>query len=88
MGTEKAQVYTSFFYEKNEGIAKQDGRQDYGGRVNASFKLFDIIFLPCLLIYVWRQACRVCIINNRYTDRYSIVGQNGAYISGTTAPLR
>ena len=41
MGTEKAQLYTSFFYEKNQGIAKQDERQDYGGRVNAMFKLFD-----------------------------------------------
>ena len=37
MGTEKAQVYTSFFYEKNQGIALQDERQDYGGRVNASY---------------------------------------------------
>ena len=41
LGTENAQVYTSFFYETNEGIAIKDGRQDYGGRLNANFKLFD-----------------------------------------------
>lgn len=41
MGTEKAQVYTSFFYENNEGIALQDSRRDYGGRINANFKLLD-----------------------------------------------
>lgn len=41
MGTEKTQLYTSFFYENNEGIALQDARQDYGGRFNASFKLLD-----------------------------------------------
>ena len=27
--------------KKNEGIAKQDDRQDYGGRINVTFKLFD-----------------------------------------------
>lgn len=41
MGTEKAQVYTSFFYENNEGIAIRDSRKDYGGRINGRFKLFD-----------------------------------------------
>lgn len=41
MGTEKAQVYTSFFYEKNQGISLSDEREDYGGRFNANFKLFD-----------------------------------------------
>ena len=40
-GTENAQIYTSFFYEDNQGIAIEDSRQDYGGRVNANFKLFD-----------------------------------------------
>ena len=35
LGTENAQVYTSFFYEGNEGIAIDDSRTDYGGRINA-----------------------------------------------------
>lgn len=41
MGTENAQLYASFFYEKNQGVAINDERQDYGGRINANFKLFD-----------------------------------------------
>ena len=41
LGTENAQVYTSFFYETNEGITIKDNRKDYGGRLNANFKLFD-----------------------------------------------
>lgn len=40
-GTEKAQVYTSLYYEKQDGIAIVDSRKDYGGRVNANFKLFN-----------------------------------------------
>lgn len=40
-GTEKASIYTSFFYEKQEGIAIVDSRKDFGGRINTSFKLFD-----------------------------------------------
>ena len=42
LGTENAQVYTSFFYETNEGITIKDNRKDYGGRLNANFKLFDV----------------------------------------------
>jgi len=41
IGTKNAQLYTSFFYENNDGIALQDSREDYGGRVNATFRLFD-----------------------------------------------
>ena len=63
MGTEKAQVYTSFFYEKNQGIALQDERQDYGGRVNASFKLFDD-WLEVRPAVDYRQAAR----NNHYPN--------------------
>lgn len=40
-GTDKAQVYTSLYYEKQDGVAIVDSRKDYGGRVNANFKLFD-----------------------------------------------
>lgn len=40
-GTEKAQFYTSVFYEKQQGIAVNDGRTDYGGRFSATLKLFD-----------------------------------------------
>ena len=57
-GTENAQVYTSFFYEKNEGIAKQDGRKDFGGRINANFKLFDG-WLEVRPAVDYRQADRV-----------------------------
>lgn len=58
MGTEKAQVYTSFFYENNEGITIQDSRQDYGGRINANFKLFDD-WLEVRPNIDYRQASRV-----------------------------
>lgn len=57
LGTEKAQVYTSFFYEKNEGIAINDSRQDFGGRINASFKLFDD-WLEVRPAVDYRQAAR------------------------------
>lgn len=63
MGTEKAQLYTSFFYEKNQGIALQDERQDYGGRINASFKLFDN-WLEVRPAVDYRQAAR----NNHYPN--------------------
>ncbi len=63
MGTEKAQLYTSFFYEKNEGIALQDDRQDYGGRLNATFKLFDD-WLEVRPAVDYRQAAR----NNHYPN--------------------
>ena len=63
MGTEKAQLYTSFFYEKNQGIAKQDERQDYGGRLNAMFKLFDD-WLEVRPAVDYRQAKR----NNHYPN--------------------
>ncbi|WP_108821092.1 SusC/RagA family TonB-linked outer membrane protein [Dysgonomonas sp. Marseille-P4361] len=40
-GTKNAQFYMNFFYEDNQGIAIGDGREDYGGRVNANFKVLD-----------------------------------------------
>lgn len=70
-GTEKAQVYTSFFYEKNEGIALQDGRQDYGGRVNASFKLFDD-WLEVRPSVDYRQAAR----NNHFPNFQQAMANN------------
>lgn len=56
-GTDKAQVYTSLYYEKQDGIAIVDSRKDYGGRVNANFKLFDgwLEFKPMV---DYRQASR------------------------------
>lgn len=63
MGTEKAELYTSFFYEKNEGIALQDDRQDYGGRLNATFKLFDDWFEVRPAVD-YRQAAR----NNHFPN--------------------
>ena len=58
MGTEKAQVYTSFFYENNEGITIRDSRKDYGGRVNANFKLFEG-WLEVRPNIDYRQASRI-----------------------------
>ncbi len=58
LGTENAQVYTSFFYETNEGIAIKDERQDYGGRLNANFKLFDG-WLEIRPIVDYRQTSRM-----------------------------
>lgn len=63
MGTKKAQIYTSFFYENNDGIALQDSRNDYGGRVNASFRLFDD-WLEVRPNMDYRQAAR----NNRFPN--------------------
>ena len=63
LGTEKAQLYTSFFYEKNEGIAVNDSRQDYGGRLNANFKLFDG-WLEVRPAVDYRQAAR----NNNFPN--------------------
>ncbi|MBQ4056631.1 MAG: SusC/RagA family TonB-linked outer membrane protein, partial [Bacteroidaceae bacterium] len=63
LGTEKAQVYTSFFYDKQEGIAIKDAREDYGGRVNANFKMFDD-WLEIKPSIDYRQASR----NNNYPN--------------------
>ncbi len=56
-GTDKAQVYTSLYYNKMDGMAIVDSRKDYGGRFNASFKLFDgwLEFKPMV---DYRQATR------------------------------
>ena len=40
-GTQKASVYSSFFYEKQDGIASGEWRKDYGGRLNAKYTMFD-----------------------------------------------
>lgn len=58
MGTEKAQVYASFFYENNEGVTIQDSRKDFGGRVNANFKLFGS-WLEIRPNVDYRQASRI-----------------------------
>jgi TonB-linked SusC/RagA family outer membrane protein len=60
-GTQLAQLYSSVYYEKNEGIAINDGREDFGGRVNALFKLFDG-WLEIKPYIDYRQAHR----NNHY----------------------
>ena len=56
-GTDKAQIYSSLFYEKQDGIAIVDSRKDFGGRFNANFKLFDgwLEFKPMV---DYRQASR------------------------------
>lgn len=50
-------MYTSFFYETNEGITIKDNRKDYGGRLNANFKLFDG-WLEIRPIVDYRQTAR------------------------------
>ena len=77
LGTEKAQVYTSFFYETNEGIAINDSRRDYGGRLNANFKLLDD-WLEIRPAVDYRQAARestppnfqLALINNPTRSPY------------------
>lgn len=62
-GTEKAQFYTSFYYENNEGISLKDERQDYGGRVTGNFKLFDD-WLEVRPNISYRQARRINVFPN------------------------
>lgn len=40
-GSENAQIYFSVNYSQQDGITINDSREDYGGRFNANFKLFD-----------------------------------------------
>lgn len=40
-GTNKAKVYSSFFYERMDGLALKERRDDFGGRINASYTMFD-----------------------------------------------
>ncbi|MEG1586335.1 MAG: SusC/RagA family TonB-linked outer membrane protein [Bacteroidales bacterium] len=62
-GNEYAQLYTSFTYDKNEGIAIEDNREDYAGRINATFKLFDG-WLEIRTNTDYRQAAR----NNNFPN--------------------
>lgn len=68
LGSENAQVYTSFFYETNEGIAIKDDRKDYGGRLNANFKLFDG-WLEIRPIVDYRRTQRTSFMNNDNADQ-------------------
>lgn len=38
-GTDKAKIYSSLYYENQEGISIGEWRKDYGGRINAKFIL-------------------------------------------------
>ncbi|MDE6343450.1 MAG: SusC/RagA family TonB-linked outer membrane protein, partial [Muribaculaceae bacterium] len=40
-GTDNLSVYSSLMYKDQEGIVIGDGRKDYSGRINATYKLFD-----------------------------------------------
>jgi TonB-linked SusC/RagA family outer membrane protein len=62
-GTKLAQLYSSVFYEKNEGISINDSREDFGGCVNGLFKLFDG-WLEVKPYIDYRQAHR----NNHYPN--------------------
>ena len=68
LGSENAQVYTSFFYETNEGIAIKDDRKDYGGRLNANFKLFDG-WLEIRPIVDYRRTQRTSFTDNDNADQ-------------------
>ncbi len=58
LGTAKANLYTSFFYENQEGLPVGESRKDYGGRLNAKFMLFDD-WLEIRANVDYRQASRV-----------------------------
>lgn len=56
-GTEKATLYSSFFFTRQYGLTIEDNRRDFGGRINSSFKLFnDWLEIRPLISY--RQAKR------------------------------
>ena len=40
-GTDNLAVYSSLMYRDAEGVVIGDGRKDYSGRINATYKLFD-----------------------------------------------
>ncbi len=40
-GTDNLSVYSSLMYKDADGIVIGDGRKDYSGRINATYKLFD-----------------------------------------------
>ncbi|MCI5720006.1 MAG: SusC/RagA family TonB-linked outer membrane protein [Bacteroidales bacterium] len=40
-GTENAKVFSSFFYERMDGLALGERRNDFGGRINAAYEMFD-----------------------------------------------
>ena len=63
LGTKRAQVYTSFFYEDSKGITPRDSRQDFGGRINANFKLFED-WLEIRPNIDYRQATRIANFPN------------------------
>ena len=55
--TRYTSVYGTFMYQDQKGIAVNDGRQDYSGRINANFKLLDN-FLEIKTHVDYRQADR------------------------------
>lgn len=40
-GTKYSQLFATFLYENNKGLAINDNRTDYSGRINASFKILE-----------------------------------------------
>lgn len=40
-GSKFAQIYSTFMYKSDKGIAIEDDRTDYGGRINANFNFLD-----------------------------------------------
>jgi len=40
-GSEKAQLYATLMYNNNKGVAVDDERKDYAGRINSNFNLLD-----------------------------------------------
>jgi len=40
-GSNKLKLYSSLFYEKQDGLPKGENREDIGARINASYMMFD-----------------------------------------------
>lgn len=83
-GDENSRILASFTYEKNEGVAVNDSRQDYAGRINGEFKLFDD-WLEIRTNVDYRQAARdnnipdfkMALINNPTQSPYDSSSATG-----------
>lgn len=56
-GVKNTQIYASLFYGENKGLPINDGRTDYGGRINTNFKVLDG-WLDIMMRADYRQAKR------------------------------
>lgn len=63
-GSESARIYASVGYSNDHGVLKFDNREDYQGRMNTDFKLFDG-WLDISTHVSYRQAAR----DRRFDDK-------------------